>query len=170
MPVEKLKTFLDQNGVRYVTIRHSNAYTSQEIAASAHVSGKEFAKTVMIKIDGKMAMAVLPATNQIDFTLLRELFRNKTVNLASEAEFSGDFPGCEPGAMPPFGNLYDMEVFVDEALAADKEIAFNAGSHVEIIRLSYEDFTRLVNPKVYKFSWKPASLPKDPSERWEAEL
>jgi Ala-tRNA(Pro) deacylase len=170
MPVEKLKAFLDLEGVRYVTIRHSNAYTSQEVAASAHISGKEFAKTVMIRIDDKMAMAVLPASHQIDFGLLRDIFRGKTVTLATEEQFSGDFPGCEPGAMPPFGNLYDMEVFVEEALTADKEIAFNAGSHSEIIRLSYEDFARLVQPKVFRFSWKTTSLPRDPSERWEADL
>ncbi len=166
MPVEKLKAFLDQNGVRYVTIRHSSAFTSQEVAASAHVSGKEFAKTVMIKIDGKMAMAVLPATYQIDFNLLRGLFKDKTVALATEAEFKDSFPGCEPGAMPPFGNLYGMDVYVAETLTADKEIAFNAGSHTEIIRLSLEDYMRLVQPKIFRFSWKSASVPKDPSERW----
>jgi Ala-tRNA(Pro) deacylase len=170
MPVEKLKAFLDQNGVRYVTIRHSNAYTSQEIAASAHVSGREFAKTVMIKIDDKMAMAVLPASYQIDFGLLREIFRNKTVTLATEAQFSNVFPDCDPGAMPPFGNLYGMEVYAEEILTADREIAFNAGSHSEIIRLGYEDFARLVQPKVFRFSWKSAPLPKDPSERWEQDL
>ena len=170
MPVEKLKSFLDQNGVRFVTIKHSNAYTSQEIAASAHVSGREFAKTVMVRIDDKMAMAVLPASHQIDFGLLRDIFRGKTVTLATEAQFTGDFPGCEPGAMPPFGNLYGMEVYVEEILTADREIAFNAGSHSEIVRLSYEDFSRLVKPKVFRFSWKTAALPKDPSERWEEEL
>jgi Ala-tRNA(Pro) deacylase len=170
MPVEKLIAFLDLNGVRYVTIRHSNACTSQEVAASAHVSGKEFAKTVMIKINDQMAMAVLPAPHQIDFGFLRDIFRNKTVALATEAEFRNLFPGCEPGAMPPFGNLYGMEVFVEEALTADKEIAFNAGSHSEIIRLSYEDYSRLVQPKVFRFSWKSTPLPKDPSERWEADL
>jgi Ala-tRNA(Pro) deacylase len=170
MPVEKLKAFLDLNGVRYVTIKHSNAYTSQEIAASAHVSGREFAKTVMIKIEDKMAMAVLPASYQIDFGLLREIFSNKTVTLATEAQFSTVFPDCDPGAMPPFGNLYGMEVYTEEILTADREIAFNAGSHSEIIRLSYEDFSRLVKPKVFRFSWKTAALPKDPSERWEEEL
>jgi Ala-tRNA(Pro) deacylase len=170
MPVEKLKAFLDLNGVRYVTIKHSNAYTSQEIAASAHVSGREFAKTVMIKIEDKMAMAVLPASHQIDFGLLREIFRGKTLTLATEVQFTGDFPGCEPGAMPPFGNLYGMKVYVEEILSADREIAFNAGSHSEIIRLSYEDFARLVQPKVFRFSWKTTALPKDPSLRWEEEL
>jgi Ala-tRNA(Pro) deacylase len=170
MPAEKLKAYLDQNGVRYVTIRHSKAYTSQEVAASAHVSGREFAKTVMIKIDNKMAMAVLPASYQIDFDLLEDHFRGKSVKLATEAEFRDSFPGCEPGAMPPFGNLYGMEVYVAESLAVDEEIAFNAGTHTEIIRMTFADFERLVKPGMIRFSWKRSSFPKDPGERWADEL
>lgn len=166
MPVQKLKKFLDENDVKYVTIKHSRAYTSQEIAASAHVSGKELAKTVMIKIDGKMAMAVLPASYQIDFESLKTLFGTGNVRLASESEFEDRFPDCEVGAMPPFGNLYDMEVFVAETLTEDYDIAFNAGSHTELIKLPYYDFNRLVEPRVFKFSWKTVSFPKDPSERW----
>ena len=169
MPVIKLKTFLDENNIKYVNIRHSKAYTSQEIAASAHVSGKTFAKTEMIKIDGKMAMAVLPASYQIDFGKLEKIFGTKKVALASEAEFKSAFPDCEVGAMPPFGNLYDMEVFVAETLAEDTEIAFNAGSHTEMIKMKYDDFARLVQPRVLKFSWKTVSLPGDPSERWNAD-
>ncbi|MBN1987219.1 MAG: YbaK/EbsC family protein [Prolixibacteraceae bacterium] len=167
MPAKKLKAFLDENQVKYVTIRHSNAYTSQEIAASAHVSGKEFAKTVMIKIDGKMAMAVLPASYQIDFNLLQEIFGTRKISLANEAEFKYFFPDCEVGAMPPFGNLYDLEVFVAEKLAEDEMIAFNAGTHTEMIKMKYKDFERLVQPRILKFSWKVVSMPGDPSERWE---
>lgn len=166
MPVKKLKTFLDENKVKYVTIKHSSAYTSQEIAAKTHVSGKNFAKTVMVKIDKGMAMTVLPASYQLDFSLLQEIFGTPKVSLASEAEFKYLFPDCEVGAMPPFGNLYDMEVFVAETLAEDKEIAFNAGTHTEMIKLKYEDFERLVQPRVFKFSWKTVSFPGDPSERW----
>jgi Ala-tRNA(Pro) deacylase len=166
MPVKKLKAYLDENHVRYITIRHSSAYTAQEIAARSHVPGKNFAKTVMIKIDGKMAMAVLPASYQVDFDLLKELFGTKKVALATEAEFKYFFPDCEVGAMPPFGNLYDMEVFVAESLAGDREIAFNAGNHTEMIKLSYLDFERLVQPKVFKFSWKTIAFPTDPEERW----
>jgi len=169
MPVKKLKEFLDGSNIKYVTIRHSSAYTSQEIAASAHVSGKEFAKTVMIKVDGKMAMAVLPASYQVDFGKLQEIFGTKMVSLASEAEFKYSFPDCEVGAMPPFGNLYDMEVFVAKTLAEDKEISFNAGSHTEMIKMNYEDFARLVQPHVLQFSWKTVSMPGDPSERWNAD-
>ena len=166
MPIKKLKAFLDENNVKYLTVRHSSAYTAQEIAASAHVSGKEFAKTVIIKIDGKMAMAVLPASYQLNFKLLHDIFGTQQVTLATEAEFIYAFPDCELGAMPPFGNLYDMEVFVAESLAEDREIAFNAGSHTEMIKLRYSDFEGLVHPQVFRFSQKEVSMPYDPSEKW----
>ncbi len=152
MPAKKLRKFLDSHKVKYLAIRHSPVYTAQEIAASAHVPGKELAKTVIVKVDGQMAMAVLPATHKVDFKLLKKALRAKKVELASEQEFSDRFPECEPGAMPPFGNLYDMAVYVSESLAEDEEIAFNAGSHTELIRLCYEDFAALAKPKVLRFS------------------
>ncbi|UCD24768.1 MAG: YbaK/EbsC family protein [Gemmatimonadota bacterium] len=152
MPVKRLKEFLDSNNIKYVTISHSPAYTAQAIAASAHVSGKELAKTVMVKVDGKMAMAVLPASYQVDFDLMKETVGAKNIELASEPEFKDLFPECEVGAMPPFGNLYDMPVFAAAKLAEDDEIAFNAGSHTELIKLSYKDFERLVSPTVVRFS------------------
>ena len=153
MPIKKLKKFLDDNNIKYISIKHSSAYTSQEIAASAHIPGKEIAKTVIIKIDGKMAMAVIPGSYKADLHLLRDMLEVNNVRLASEYEFVDKFPGCEIGAMPPFGNLYDMEVFVAGSLAEDEEIAFNAGSHTELIRLAYKDFERLVHPKVMEFSY-----------------
>ncbi len=152
MPVKKLKDFLDNQKIKYVTISHSPSYTAQEIAASAHIPGKELAKTVMVKIDGKMAMAVLPASSKIDFALLKKAAGAKNIELASEKEFKDLFPECEVGAMPPFGNLYGMEVFVADTLAEDEEIAFNAGSHTELIRLAYKDFERLVKPRIVEFS------------------
>jgi len=152
MPVKKLKEFLDSHSVKYVTIQHSQAYTAQEIAASAHVPGKELAKTVMLKVDGRMAMAVLPASYRVDFELLRREIGVEKIELASEQEFKELFPGCEIGAMPPFGNLYGMDVFVAVALSEDDEIAFNAGSHTELVRMAYKDFERLAEPKVVKFS------------------
>ncbi len=170
MPVKKLIQFLDENKVKYITIRHSSAFTAQEIAAKAHISGKELAKTVMIKIEGKMAMAVLPASFIIDFGSLTLIFGTPNVTLATEHEFKDLFPDCELGAMPPFGNLYDMEVYVAEPLSQDKEIAFNAGSHTDLIRIGYKDFEQLVKPRIFKFSWKPDSLPGDPSERWQDDL
>jgi Ala-tRNA(Pro) deacylase len=156
MPVEKLKEFLEKNGVKYVSISHSPAYSAQEIAASAHVRGKELAKTVMVKLDGRMAMAVLAASHKVDFGLLKKAAGAGKAELAGEEEFREMFPGCEVGAMPPFGNLYGMEVFVDEGLSADEEIAFNAGSHTELIRLKYGDFERLVGPKAANFSIGPS--------------
>jgi Ala-tRNA(Pro) deacylase len=152
MPAKKLKKFLDDNKIKYVKISHSPTYTAQEIAASAHVPGKEMAKTVIIKVDGKMAMAVLPAPHKVDFKLLKQAIGAKSVELATEQEFADSFPECEPGAMPPFGNLYDMAVYVAAKLAADEEIAFNAGSHTELFRLAYTDFEALVKPKVIAFA------------------
>ncbi len=152
MPVKRLKAFLDEHHVKYVTISHSRAYTAQEIAAKAHIPGREMAKTVMVKIDGTMAMAVLPASFQIDFDLLKEATGAREVELATEAEFKDLFPECEPGAMPPFGNLYGMDVFVANRLAEDEEIAFNAGTHTELIKMAYPDFVRLVQPVVLQFS------------------
>ena len=152
MPLNKLRTFLDENHVRYLVISHSKAYTAQGIAAVAHISGKELAKTVILKLDGALAMAVLPASYQIDLAAIRRAAGVKTAELATELDFKQHFPDCETGAMPPFGNLYGIPVYVDETLALDKEIAFNAGSHLELIRLAYDDFDRLVKPLVLNFA------------------
>ncbi len=148
MPVQRLKEFLDSQQVKYVSIRHSPAFTAQEIAASAHVPGKELAKTVMVKIDGRMAMAVLPASLKVDFQRLQQAAGAERVELAPEKEFRDMFPGCEVGGMPPFGNLYGMDTYVAPQLAEDAEIAFNAGNHTELLKLAYADFQRLVEPKV----------------------
>lgn len=150
MPTTRLLEYLDRNQVEYVLIRHSPAYTAQTIAASAHVPGKELAKTVMVKIDGEFAMVVLPASNHIHFERLRKAAGTDDIALADEQEFLDLFPDCEVGAMPPFGNLYGMKVFVDADLTQDREIAFNAGSHRELIRLQYDDFERLVEPRLAK--------------------
>jgi Ala-tRNA(Pro) deacylase len=152
MPARQLKQFLDEQGVKYVTISHSPAFTAQEIAASAHIPGKQMAKTVMVKIDGRMAMAVVPASERVVFELLREVTGAHDVALATEREFAESFPGCELGAMPPFGNLYGMDVYVAPGLAAGEEIAFNAGTHTEVVKMAYRDFERLVKPKVLKFA------------------
>jgi len=154
MPVRQMKEFLEKHGIKYVTISHSSAYTAQEIAASAHIRGKELAKTVIVKIDGKMAMVVLSASYMVELDLLRKATGSSKVELAAEHEFKDKFPGCHIGAMPPFGNLYGMEVFAEEDLSQDKEIAFNAGSHTELIKLKYNDFVRLVQPKVLKLAFK----------------
>ena len=151
MPLQKLKNFLDENNVKYTTISHSKAYTAPQVAHSAHISGKDMAKTVMIIIDGKMAMAVLPANRHVDFDLIKDAIGIKPITLANEEEFINFFPKCEVGTMPPFGNLYDMEVYVDKSLAKDHEIAFNAGSHTELVQMAYADFENLVKPYVIEF-------------------
>ena len=152
MPVKRLKEFLDSHDIKYVIISHSRAFTAQETATSAHIPVKELAKTVMVKMNGKMAMAVLPASSKIDFDLLKKATGSGKVEIASEKEFKDLFPECEVGAMPPFGNLYGMDVFVAESLTEDEEIAFNAGSHRELAKMAYKDFERLVKPKIVKFS------------------
>jgi len=152
MPAKKLKEFLDKNNIKYISIKHSPAYTAQEIAAKSHISGKEMAKTVIVKVNNNVAMAVLPASFKIDFEALSEVTGSDNVSLAGEEEFKNMFPDCEIGAMPPFGNLYNLAVYVAQTLSEDEEIAFNAGNHSELIRMSYKDFERLVKPKILKFS------------------
>jgi len=152
MPVDRLKKYLEENHVRYVTVTHSPAFTAQEIAASAHVPGKDLAKTVMVKLDGRMAMVVLPAPDKVSAARLKEITGAEDVELANEREFAELFPKCEVGAMPPFGNLWGMEVFADCRLCEDEMIIFNAGSHTELVRLAYTDYERLVHPKIAALS------------------
>jgi len=158
MPCEKLLEFLDENGVSYEMTEHPEAFTAQEIADRAHISGKQFAKTVMVKLDDKMAMAVLPAANKVNFNLLRQAAGAETVELATEEEFKNHFPDCDLGAMPPFGTLYGMEVYVAGSLSEVDQIAFNAGTHTELIKMDYRDFERLVQPAIARFSFH---VPKD---------
>ncbi len=155
MPVDKLKKFLDDQHVKYVTIKHSRSYTAQEVADSAHIAGREMAKTVMVKLGDRMAMAVLPAPDMVSIERLRAVTGVKDIEIATENEFSGSFPNCEVGAMPPFGNLWGMAVYVDERLREDERIAFNAGTHTELVQLAYSDFERLVQPTVAHISTRP---------------
>jgi len=150
MACAKLQEYLDSQRVKYVSIKHSPAFTAQEIAASAHIPGRDIAKVVVVKLDGTMALVVLPATKMVRLNHLKAEMGVGEVEIASEQEFKGRFPDCEVGAMPPFGNLYEMDTLVDEALARDHEIAFNAGTHTELIRMAYEDLERLVRPRVLK--------------------
>jgi len=148
MPLSKLRDFLDSQSVKYLVLSHSLAYTAQGIAALVHVSGKKLAKTVICKIDGLLAMVVVPASEHVDLDRLRKLTGAQSVEIASEREFSNAFADCETGAMPPFGNLYDMAVYADASLADNEEITFSAGSHRELVRMSWTDMARLVNPTV----------------------
>ena len=152
MPAKKLKEYLDSKNIKYVSIYHAAASTSQRIAATSHIPGKELAKTVMLKVDGKMTMAVLPSSSNINFDSFKQIANAERVELSSEMAFINLFPDCEVGAMPPFGNLYGMDVYVEDTLAEDEEIAFNAGTHTELVRMAYQDFVSIVNPKVGKFT------------------
>ncbi len=154
MPIHKLRAFLDEHDVKYVVISHSRAFTAQEVAASAHIPGREIAKTVMVKVDGRMSMAVLPATFHVNFDMLRAAIGTDDVSLATETDFKDMFTQCDTGAMPPFGNLYGMDTYVAEVLAEDELIAFNAGSHTELVQMAYKDFEKLANPTLLRFAEK----------------
>jgi Ala-tRNA(Pro) deacylase len=150
MPNKLLKEFLENHHVKYSSITHSQGFTAQEVAASAHVSGKQLAKIVIVKIgnnSNKLAMVVLPANAHVNFTALKDMV-GVSVDLAKEADFKGKFPECELGAMPPFGNLFGMQVYASNQLGKLDQMVFSAGTHSELIRLAYQDFERLVHPKI----------------------
>lgn len=146
MPTKALKSYLDNNHVSYKTVDHPVAYSARETSHVCNVSENALAKTVMVFVGNKLAMVVLPANENINFKSLREALHENDVSLATERDFSPTFKDCELGAMPPFGNLYDMEVYVAKDLANNKEIAFNAGTHTEIIKLAWRDYEKLVRP------------------------
>jgi len=143
----RLKAYLDDNDVTYSHCVHRLAYTAQEVAAAQHVPGKEVAKTIVLEGNGGFFLVVLPAVMKVDIEALLSELPYQAIRLATESEFASLFPDSELGAMPPFGNLYNLPVYVDESLAEDEEIVFNAGTHVETIRMKYKDFERLVRPQ-----------------------
>jgi len=152
MPNQKLKQFLDREKVKYVSIVHSPAFTAPEIAEAAHLPGREVAKTIVVHLDEKTALAVLPANRKIILEDLREAAGVEHSRLATEDEVKTLFPDCEVGAMPPFGSLYGMDVYSALELTQDNEIAFNAGTHTELIKMGYKDFARLAKPRVASFT------------------
>jgi Ala-tRNA(Pro) deacylase len=148
MVTATLREFLDNHHIDYTVISHSRSFTAQETAEAAHIPGNEFAKNVIVMIDGKMAMVVESASRRVPLGRLKALAQAADVHIADETEFRERFGDCELGAMPPFGNLYDMDVYVDEQLTRDENIVFNAGSHTELIKLAYKDFAALAHPKI----------------------
>jgi len=154
MPCEKLLEYLTANNVEFELKNHPNAFAAQDVAFKSGVPGRLFAKTVMVKLNGDMAMAVLPADSKVDFHLLRETAGAETITLAVEDEFEEMFPDCELGAMPPFGHLYGMEVFVAGSLIRADSISFNAGTHTEILTMPFWEFERLVEPKIGYFTFR----------------
>ena len=166
MLARKFMEFLDAQQVRYSVIPHSTAYTAQEIASRSHIPRQQLAKTVIVKLDGAFAMAVVPATHHINLEALRLVSGSGTARLAAESEFKMRFPDCEVGAMPPFGNLYEMPVFVDESLTREKEISFNACSHSRLVCMAYEDFANLIKPSVLKFASEGSSAVQFDDRPW----
>ena|SRR5215831_761105 len=148
----KLKEYLDSNSVKYNVLTHDIAYTAQDTAAAAHVSGNELAKSVVVNSDGRFVLAILPAPLKVDLERLKEVLHARELRLARESEFSSLFTGCDRGAMPPFGNLYGVDMYVDKSLTRDEEIVFNACTHVDAIRMKYRDFERLAQPRVAEFA------------------
>ena len=143
-----IQRFLDQRHIEYSLISHPRTFTARATAQSAHIPWHELAKTVVVRIDGIPAMVVQAADEQVSFRRLKNATGAATVQLAKENEIGRMFPDCELGAMPPFGSFYNMDVYVSEALTEDEEIAFNAGSHTELIKLAYRDFEELEHPNV----------------------
>lgn len=148
---ERLKRFLDQQGVTYETSSHREVFTAQEVAATSHVSGRQLAKVVVVRENGGHLMVVLPAACRVDLTALKHVSGKRKLSLATEEEFARLFPDCDVGAMPPFGNLYDMPVYVDACFPRAKDFFFQPGNHREVVRLSYDDYARLVRPTAGEF-------------------
>ena len=149
---ERLEAYLRENGVPFEVQHHPRAVTAQEVAAAEHVPGRMLAKVVMVSADGEMAMLSLPAPYQVDLQKAAKLLGAQEARLAEEEEFEGAFPDCEVGAMPPFGNLYGLPVYVEEALAEDETIFFRAGTHTDTMSVGYADFERLVEPTIGRFA------------------
>ena len=159
MPISRtLKAYLDRECVHYDVLPHPEAFRAVAIAQTLHTPEKEMAKVVIVKVDARFVMTVLPASWNVDLYRLRIVFATQQVRLATEEEIKGLFPDCELGAMPPFGNLYGLPVYVDQSLAEDKEIVFQAGTHSEAIRMRYWDFASLVFPVVEAFHGSPSAV------------
>ncbi|MCK4832022.1 MAG: YbaK/EbsC family protein [Anaerolineales bacterium] len=150
---QRLEQYLRENEASFEVMTHAQVYTMQEVAAALHVSGKQVAKVVMVKAGGKMVMLVVPAPSRLNFAELRTLLGAKKVGLAKEEEFGPLFADCVTGAMPPFGNLYDLPVYVDQALTEEDVIVFRIGTHRHTMKVAYADFSRLAQPTVGEFAW-----------------
>jgi Ala-tRNA(Pro) deacylase len=149
--------FLDKSGVDYEVTKHEPAFTAQQMAAVEHEPGKYVAKPVVIKADGKYVMCVLSACYKVDLRALKKQLGAKSVEIAEEKEIEKIFDDCELGAAPPFGNLYDLPTYMDKTLEQDDHIMFQGGTHEKAIRMSMDDYRKLVAPKVLEFSYHMTS-------------
>jgi len=148
MPVRQLTEFLDSSNVSYTTNNHLPTYTAQDLAQTMHISGHNVAKTIIVNIDNKLVMVVLPACEEINLSALQDALNAKHVEIAKESAFEDCFPLCDTGSMPPFGNLYGMDVIVSSTLAHDEVITFNAGNYTEVVNMSFADYKKIVSPTV----------------------
>lgn len=155
---ERLESYLRQQQVSFDVQQHHTAYTAQEVAQTEHIPGKLVAKSVVVWADGQLILLVLPATYRVDLARLNAAIGATVTRFAHEEEFSDTFPDCEVGAMPPFGNLYDLPVYVDKSLTTDETIVFPAGSHTETMSLRYDDYARLVEPTIIEFATRKAGV------------
>lgn len=146
MPVTQLKDYLDAHNIRYVSVEHSIAYTAKDIAERVKIKGDQMAKTVMVNLDGVMSMIVLPASCRIRWDRFTRAMGTELVSLAEETEFQDRFPNCEVGAMPPFGQLYDIPLYLYEGFDEEGEIAFRSGSYHEVIKMNFQDYLTLAKP------------------------
>ncbi len=159
MPIlKRLQSYLDANKIPYELVNHQKAYTAHDVAQTLDVPGKFVAKVVMVKADNYFVMTVLPSTWRVDLKQLRDVLEARDLRLATESEIANMFPDCQVGAMPPFGNLYGVEVYVDQLLTEDESIVFEAGSYVGAMKLRYKDFADLVRPKVALFHHEPSKI------------
>jgi Ala-tRNA(Pro) deacylase len=145
---QRLESYLREQGIEFEVTEHRTAFTAQQVAASEHVSGRAFAKVVIARADGDLLMLVLPASRMVDLAKVADVVGERDVRMASESEFAPAFPDCEPGAMPPFGNLYDVPVYADTAMGRSQHIVFQAGTHTLTMGIAYADFERAVRPTV----------------------
>lgn len=152
MVCTRLRALLEDQGVPHETVHHRFDYTAQEAAADTHTRGREFAKVVMLQVDGAPAMIVLPAHHRVDFARLHDELGAKQVRMCNEDEMRQLFPDCEVGAEPPFGNLYGVPVYLSDAMKDDLFITFNAGTHEDVIRMRLEDYVRLAKPRIFACS------------------
>ena len=155
---QTLKTYLDRERVHYDVLPHPEVFRAAEIAHRLHTPEKEMAKVVIVKLRERFMMTVLQASWHVDLHRLRTVFATRQLQLATEEEINGLFPDCELGAMPPFGNLYGLPVYVDQSLTEDEEIVFHAGTHSDAIRMRYWDFASLVFPVIAEFHRSPSKV------------
>ena len=147
----RIRELLDIEGAVYQHHRHPVTFTAKKTADSVQIPEGEMLKTLIVNADGLLRMAVIPANCVLHLKHMKFIMRPENIRMATEKELNDAFPDCEIGAMPPFGNLYRMKTYVTANLADEPEIAFNAGTHTEVIKMSYFDFERLVSPTVLDF-------------------